>query len=188
MYDTESFIIILFFSVIIGAAWSMWRAGQRTSIRPQDTPGAILRVVSDQPDDTVTMNLTALICTCANWQTRRRRFEAGTPMRLCRHLARYYARHLNTLPPTLILYAPLITTCALRDEGLPCGAGTEYGQVDEKAYILSVRKDELPEVRFYLGNQLVTYNLLTREWDSAPPPRESYFSQRARQLAETLMF
>lgn len=176
----------LFLAIVLVSGWLICRAGKRPVYRPQDEPGALLRIVGDAPEDSVTMNLTALVCTCANWQNRRRRFEPGTPMRLCRHLTRYYARHLNTLPPSLILYAPIITTCALSGEGLPCGPGTEYGQSDERAYILSAIKNELPEVRLYIGSQMLTYNLATKEWDSASPPREAYFAMRARQLAETL--
>lgn len=179
-------ISLLFCTIILGFAWFMWRACVQTRVRPDSVPGAIVRLVGDKASEHVVMNATALICTCNDWQRRRYRFDAGTPMRLCKHLALYHARHLDSPSPQLAPYAPIITTRALEGMGLPCGPGTEYGQLDDRPYVLYAQKNRLPEVRLLAGSQSLIYNLETRLWDGPAPPKEAYFAMRSRQLAEML--
>ncbi len=177
-------VAFLFFSIIAGTAWYIWQASKTSRLRPQDTPGSIVRIAAAADSESVTMNVTALICTCANWQYQRQRFEAQTPMRLCRHLTAYYAK--RSLPLPIKPYAPIVTLCALQGIGMPCGPGTEYGQTASSPYVLAAIKDEMPNVRLYLGSQMHTCNVLHHTWDTVPQSRARYFTTRARQLAETL--
>lgn len=183
-WSTEKSMASLLFLCLVCSIFLLIRqAGKETHLRPESQPGVLIRVVSDHAEKDVRMNISACICSCRDWQSRRRGFGTATPMRLCRHLVTYFASHENRLPPSLKTAAPLIAAQAAARDGMPCGPGTEYGHLDKKPYVLYAKKAFLPRVGLLLGSVRYTFDLEENSWKPYPPAKTAYFTLRARQLA-----
>ena len=175
---------ILFICFVLGFAALIWKAGGERRMRPESQPGPIIRIVGDGEEGGVRMNIGACICTCPDWQQNRGRFAAAAPMRLCRHLTAYFARHQDALPGALRSRAPLILAQARAGAGLPCGPGTEYGHLEDTPYVLYARKAVLPRVPLILGGARYVCDVEKGTWEPQAPPQAAHFMLRSRQLAE----
>ncbi len=174
----------LFICLVLVLVLLVRQAAREARVAPESQPGLLVRVVGERPQNDITMNVAACICSCQEWQTNRRSFASASPMRLCRHLVAYFAAHEDMLPPSLKGLRPLVTVHAAVRSGLPCGPGTEYGHLEKKPYVLYAEKTAFPGVTFVLGSIRYGYNLESRCWEPYPPPKAAYFALRARQLAE----
>lgn len=183
----------IFFALLGVFIYAAVRAAKESSVSPGSRPG---NVVEADDGSGERLNPQANICTCQDWQRYRAHFAVKGPMRLCRHLTAWHARHINLLPDHLRSRAAMIALLASEGQGMPCDAGTEYGHLDEVAYVLYVvrGRDGAVRARLILGGRRYDLQLdqaanarSAREardaWSPEPPPRQSYYLPRAVQLA-----
>lgn len=180
VWNTCMMVTIVFFLLIAVFVGTAIRAARESAISPSSQPGT---VVEAEDGSGAHMNLGAHICSCDDWQRNRSRFVRGTPMRLCKHLTAYYAKRLDALPPSLQSKSRLVALMSIEGQGMPCGVGTEYGHLDELAYVIYVVDSTEPKARLILGGRRYDLNLTDDTWLPGPPLRAGYFSVRARQLA-----
>lgn len=173
-------VSVIFFALIAVFVITAVRAARESAVSPASEPGNLLQAEDGSGER---MNTTAFICTCADWQRNRSRFVRGTPMRLCRHLVGYYARHLTALPESLHSRAPIISLLGMEGQGMPCGVGTEYGHLDGTAYVIYVVNSAAPRARLVLGSRRYEFDIAAGTWLPEPPRRSTHFAVRARQLA-----
>lgn len=177
-----SLIFFLLLAVFVVAAM---RSPRKLTISPDSQPGRVVESETGYGTEATgeRMNIDALICTCNGWQQRRSRFATGTPMRLCEHLVSYFTRHINMLPASAQPLTRMILLMNKEKQGMPCGAGTEYGHLDEQAYVLYVVREPELMARLILGGRRYELRFANRNWLPGPPEQVEYFSLRARQLA-----
>lgn len=177
-------IFFLLLALFVGMAM---RAARKSGISPDSRPGRVVVASTGSAGGenaaNERMNLDAHICTCNDWQRRRSRFAQGTPMRLCRHLTAYFARRLDALPPAMQPLAHMVSLMYREKQGMPCGAGTEYGHLDGQPYVLYVVSEPGPAARLILGGRRHELRFTDGSWLPGPPLQVEYFSVRARQLA-----
>lgn len=175
---------LVFFALIGVFVFTAMQAAKESSVSPSSRPGNVVQADDGSGEH---MNPTACICTCRDWQRHRAHFATRAPMRLCRHLTGWYARHNNTLPEHLQAHATMIALLASEGQGMPCDAGTEYGHLDELPYVLYVAMshDKVVRARLILGGRRYDLRLDTGEWVPEPPPRNRHYLHRAVQLANT---
>lgn len=170
----------IFFALLGVFVYTAVQTARGSSVRPDSHPGDIVQAEDGSGEH---MNPKALICSCHDWQRRRSRFKTGTPMRLCSHLTGWYARHLMALPEALRTHAALVALLAREGVGLPCGPGTEYGHLDDVAYVLYVVRRNGMRARLVLGGRRYELDVDSAQWFPEPPPQADYYLPRARQLA-----
>lgn len=174
----------IFFALLGVFVYTAVRAARAPVVRPDSYPGNIVQARDGSGEH---MNPAAFICSCNDWQTHRSRFKAGTPMRLCRHLTAWYARHIKTLPESLHTHAALVSLLSREGVGLPCGPGTEYGHLDDVAYVLYIVRRDSVCARLVLGGKRYELDVNRGQWNPAPPPWADYFLPRARQLTHAAL-
>lgn len=174
----------IFFALLGVFVYTAVQAARGSTVRPDSHPGAIVQAEDGSGEQ---MNPAACICSCHDWQRHRLRFKTGTPMRLCSHLTAWYARHLIALPESLRTHAALVALLAREGVGLPCGPGTEYGHLDDVAYVLYIVKKNDVRARLVLGGRRYELAVDPAQWFSEPPPQADYYLFRARQLANAAL-
>lgn len=181
---------VIFFALLGVFVYVAMREARESSVAPDSLPG---NVVEADDGSGESLNPVANICTCLDWQRHRAHFATKGPMRLCRHLTAWHARHINLLPEHLRSRAAMIALLASEGQGMPCEAGTEYGHLDEVAYVLYVTRgrDGVARARLILGGRRYDLRLdqaadaqdSRNAWFPEPPPRQRYYLPRAIQLA-----
>jgi|GEM_PF-3351084 len=109
-------------------------------------------------------------CSCPDWEKRRSHLPQESPCRVCKHLAKWYAKYPDSLPEPLYAFRAMIEARAAERKGMPAGEECRHGELNGQMFAFGISKENWPWVEIMVEQTRYGLNMEEERWSYGREP------------------